>query len=283
MTIPGTALVLGGGGITGIAWEIGLLAGLADGGLDLSQAETVVGTSAGSVVGTQVAGGDDFEQMYSNQLRDATGEIAAKPGLGVGLQFATYLLLPGGSRAKRRRMGRAAMRSKTVDESVRVEVIRQRLGERTWPERRLLITAVDASTGAFKVFDKASGADLVRAVAASCAVPLVWPPVTVDGRKYIDGGVRSPANADLAKGAEHVVVLAPLTRTLHKAGRAESQLARLGPGVHSVVISPDAAALRAIGKNVLNPARRAASARAGRDQARSVLENVQKTWPSPPP
>lgn len=281
MTEPKTALVLGGGGITGIAWEIGLLAGLAEVGVDLTRAETVVGTSAGSVVGALITTGEDLESLYATQLADATGEAAAKLGLKVGLRFAAYFLAPGDSRTKLRRLGRAAMRTKTVDQTVRVEVIRERLGERAWAsDRRLLVTAVDAESGEFTVFDKDAGIDLAGAVASSCAVPLVWPPVSVDGHRYMDGGMRSPANADLPKGAERVVVLAPLTATFSKGSRVENQLARLGSSVRSVVVSPDTAAKRAIGKNVLDPAQRAASARAGREQAAAVLAQVSAVWPA---
>jgi len=281
-TIPKTALVLGGGGITGIAWETGLLAGLAEAGIDLTQAETVVGTSAGSVVGTLVACGDDLEDLYADQLSDATGEVAESLGKAALLRYLCYLVLPGGSRTKRARLGRAAMRAETVDEAVRVDIIRGLLGEREWPERHLLITAVNAETGDFKVFDRDSGVDLVRAVASSCAVPLVWPPVSVNGHKYVDGGIRSPANADLATDARHVVVLAPIAKALSRASGVRAQLERLGPDVESIMVSPDDDALRAIGKNVLDPARRSASARAGRGQARSVLEQVKAVWPAVP-
>ena len=279
MTTPQTALVLGGGGITGIAWETGLLAGLAEAGIDLSRAETVVGTSAGSVVGAQVAGGDDLETLYAHQLKDASGEIAASFGKSTMLRFLTYLVLPGSSRTKRARLGRAAIRADTVHESERIAVIRARLGQREWPQRRLLITAVNAETGEFKVFDKDTGVGLVLAVASSCAVPLVWPPVSVNGHRYMDGGIRSPANADLAKGARHVVALAPIARGVGKAAGVQSQLDRLGPNLRSVMISPDDSALRAIGRNVLDPARRAVSARAGREQAAAVAERVREVWP----
>jgi NTE family protein len=73
-----TALVLGGGGITGIAWEIGLLAGLADAGIDLTGADLVVGTSAGSVVGAQVTSGAELPAMYERQLEPPTGEKVAR-------------------------------------------------------------------------------------------------------------------------------------------------------------------------------------------------------------
>ncbi|MDQ3616251.1 MAG: patatin-like phospholipase family protein [Actinomycetota bacterium] len=280
MTIFGTALVLGGGGVTGIAWETGLIAGLAEAGLDLTRAETVVGTSAGSVVGAQITSGEALENLFAEQLRDASDEVAAALGKGDLLRFGAYLLMPGDSRKKRARLGRAAIRADTVDESVRVEVIRERIGERPWPQRRLLVTAVNARTGEFQVFDRESGVDLVHAVASSCAVPLVWPPVSVNGDRYIDGGMRSPANADLANGARHVVALAPIPTAFSRTGRVQTQLDRLGSGVASLLICPDAQSKRAIGSNVLDPAKRAASARAGRRQAESVLERVRAVWPA---
>jgi NTE family protein len=165
-----------------------------------------------------------------------------------------------------------------VPESERRAVIEQRLPNRSWPERRLIITAVDAETGELRAFDRDSGVPLPDAVAASCAVPLVWPPITINGRRYIDGGVRSIANADLASGCDRVVVLAPVTLALRRSGRIDRQLALLGPQLRSVVVSPDAQARKAIGSNVLDPAHRAASARAGRVQAAGVADAVAAVW-----
>src|SRR5262245_55625546 len=135
------ALVLGGGGITGIGWEIGLLAGLAEAGLDLTSADLVVGTSAGSVVGAQVLAGVPIEDLYAAQLRDATGEIAARMGAGVLVRFVAASLWPGDERRARARLGRAALAAHTVPESDRRAVIERRLPTRSWPERQLLVTA----------------------------------------------------------------------------------------------------------------------------------------------
>jgi NTE family protein len=272
------ALVLGGGGVTGIAWELGILAGLAESRIDLTSPDLVVGTSAGSVVGAQVLSGVAIEDLYQEQLRDATGEITARIGAGALSRFVIASIWPGDARRGRRYLGRAAMAAPTVDESERRAVIESRLGSRSWPERRLLIAAVDAETGEARFFDRESGVALTDAVAASCAVPIVWPPITINGRRYIDGGVRSSTNADLATGCDRVVVLAPVTVAFRPSSRISSQLSGLGPGVRSVVISPDAEARKAIGTNVLDPARRAASARAGRKQATSVVDAVAAVW-----
>jgi len=272
------ALVLGGGGVTGIAWMTGLLAGLAEAGTDLTSADLVVGTSAGSVVGAQILSGTTLEALYAGALKEPQGEVAAKMGATALFGFVVNGLWPGDERAGRARLGRAAMKARTVPEAERREIIRQRLPNPSWPDCKLIITAVDAETGQARNFDRDSGVSLADAVAASCAVPLVWPPITIDGRRYIDGGVRSTTNADLAGGCERVVVVAPVTVALRRSGRIVTQLASLGPHVRSIVVSPDANARKAIGRNVLDPARRVASARAGHLQAAAAAAACAAVW-----
>jgi NTE family protein len=272
------ALVLGGGGVTGIAWETGVLAGLAEAGIDLTLADVVVGTSAGSVVGAQILSGLPLEDLYAAQLMETTRETSARIGTSAILRFVAASLWPRDEQRARARLGRAALKARTGAGSKPKAVIEQWLPSRAWPERRLLITAVDAETGEARVFDRDSGVPLPDAVAASCAVPLVWPPITINGRHYVDGGVRSITNADLAAGCDRVVVLAPVTVALRRSGRIGSQLASLGSSIRSVVISPDAQARKAIGRNVLDFAHRAASARAGRAQSVSVAAAVTSLW-----
>ncbi|GAB2788756.1 patatin-like phospholipase family protein [Amycolatopsis magusensis] len=273
------ALVLGGGGITGIAWEWGILAGLAEAGVDLTGADLVVGTSAGSVVGAQVASGIEAETRYQAQLAPPDGELAAALGRGMLLRFALAMLGPAGAQRFRARVGRIALRARTeASEADRIAVIESRLPVREWPERRLLLTAVDAETGRFRTFDRHDGVPLVHAVAASCAVPGVWPPVSIDGRRYIDGGVRSGSNADLAAGADRVVVLAPLPRGIGPMTGVGKQVEALRAHASVVLVTPDQAALAAFGRNVLDPANRAAAARAGYAQAAAVLEEVRPVW-----
>ncbi|MBO0708582.1 MAG: patatin-like phospholipase family protein [Candidatus Dormibacteraeota bacterium] len=277
MTHSRRALVLGGGGMTGIAWEIGLAAGLLEAGIDLASADLVVGTSAGSVVGAQLLSQASTEDIYAAQLEDASGERASRIGLGAIVRLMAASAWTRDPRPARARLGRAALAAPTEPESE----WRTRfagLSNVPWPDRRLLITAVDAQSGEAEVFERDSGVPLADAVAASCAVPLVFPPVTINGRRYVDGGVRSLANADLAAGCDRVVVLAPVTTALRRAGRIGWQLASLGPEVRSLVVKPDAAARRAIGRNVLDPARRATSARAGRAQAARVAAAVAAVW-----
>ncbi len=238
----------------------------------------IVGTSAGSVVGAQISSGAKLIDLYAAQLIEPTGEIAARMGPTTTLRFVAAMAWPGDEQRARARLGRAALKARTVPEAERRAVISKRLPSASWPERRLLITAVDAKTGELRVFDREGGVPLPDAVAASCAVPLVWPPITIGGSRYIDGGVRSVANADLAAGCDRVVVLAPVTFALRRSARIASQIASLGAGVRSVVVSPDSQARQAIGGNVLDPAHRVAAARAGHAQSAEVAESIAAIW-----
>ena len=272
-----TALVLGGGGITGIAWELGILKGLLDAGLDLTTADLVIGTSAGSAVGAQITSGQSLEALYDGQLRPADKEIGANLSKLLLLQVVPAMLLPGNARTKRARIGAMALKKHPPGGAERIEVIKSRIGIGEWPERDLKVTAIAAETGELKVFDKTAEADLVHAVAASCAVPLVWPAVTIGDTHYIDGGVRSTANVDLAKGADRVVVLAPLPQSFSKHTSIRAQLARTG-ATHTAVVTPDETARADFGKNVLDPGKRADAARSGLRQSADVLEKVRAAW-----
>lgn len=285
------ALVLGGGGITGIAWETGLLAGLAEAGVDITGADRIIGTSAGSIVGAQVASiglpdGLPLEELYRRQLlppRDLGdgGVPLAVIGARVLATFAVSMLGARGDverfgRLLGRRAVRAAEKGRTPSIEERYEQVRQRLSRLDWPERDLRVTAVDAATGALTVFTPGGEVGLEDAVNASCAVPCVYPPIPIGGRAYVDGGVRSGANADLARGCDVVIAICPLDRSLGVLRSAADQLADLG--VPHLLITPDADARAAIGKNVLDPAARPPSARAGYAQAAAWVERVREVW-----
>ncbi|MFG2353308.1 patatin-like phospholipase family protein [Streptomyces sp. NPDC048521] len=270
------ALVLGGGGVGGIAWLTGLLAGLADGGQDVTGADLLVGTSAGSTVAAQVGSGLSLEELYARQVDPAlqAAEIMAEMDLE---KFAAEIGTAIGSTADvpevRRAVGRMALGARTVSERERRAVIESRLPSHGWPERALKVVAVDAESGEPRVFDGTSGVPLVDAVAASCAVPGVWPPVTIGARRYVDGGVRSIANVDLAAGADRVLVLVPLgtTEPFPSEQPLEPSVAELrARGAEVVLVAPDEASAAAIGDNALDPATRRPAAEAGRTQGRAL-------------
>ena len=273
-----SALVLGGGGITGIAWELGILAGLARAGVDLTDADLLIGTSAGSVVGAQLASGLPIEDLYAGQLTPADAEIGGRLSRIAALKLVPPYILPGSGRDKLRRVGAVAMKAHPPGSIDRESVIRSRIPVNAWPtDRDLLITAVEAETGRFTVFDRDSGVDLVAAVAASCAVPTVWPPVAINGHHYVDGGMRSTANVDLAAGADRLVVLAPLPQAFSKSTSIRAQLERAAPREWSVV-TPDPPALADFGKNLLDPAKRADAARAGLRQSADLVSELAYVW-----
>ena len=204
------ALVLGGGGVAGIAWETGLIAGLAGLGIDLAAADVIIGTSAGSVVGTDIACGQELEALYQAQLAPP----APEPAVRIGWDFIGRLLwdvhTSRDPKRARARIGRWALAVPTMPEADRRKVFEARLPTSVWHSRPLKVTAVDARTGEFAVFDSAGDTGLVDAVGASCAVPGLWPPVTIGERRFMDGGMRTIANADLAHGYERVVIVAPV-------------------------------------------------------------------------
>jgi NTE family protein len=274
------ALVLGAGGEAGIAWEVGLLAGLAGRGVDLTAADLVVGTSAGAGVAARINSGATLAELYETQLAPADGEIVTSFGPRV---IAKYIWAVAPARRNpvraRIRLGRMAVRSRTESAAERRAVIAARLGTHDWPTGNLLLTAVDVDTGELATFDSGSGVDLVDAVGASCAVPGVWPPVIINGRRLMDGGMRSPANADLAAGYDRVVVVAPITRGLKPMPSVIEQVTELARSCQAVaLLAPDAASVAAFGRNLLDPRTRAPSARAGYTQAAAARTDVAAVW-----
>jgi NTE family protein len=276
-----SGLVLGGGGITGIAWELGLLAGLAAANVDLLSADLIVGTSAGSVVGAQITSSTPLEALYLRQLEPPSSELPVRLGSREMLVYLAALLRARGDLTKfGRRLGamslRAARAGRVPTVGQRLEVIGSRLPSTEWPKRDLRVTVVDARSGEFRVITRADGVPLVDAVAASCAVPGVYPPIPIGDRIYIDGGFRSSTNADLARGCTKIVVLAPVARAVGPIKGPRQQLDELE--VSSIVVVPDSGSRAAIGNNVLDPAAREGAAQAGRAQAADVAEQVRAVW-----
>ncbi len=279
-----TGLVLAGGGVAGVAWELGVLLGIQDVDPDLAAAvlaaDMVVGTSAGSVVAAQLTSGTSLADCYAKQL-DSTStteidvdvslpDLVAK--LGAAAQGATS------RQDALRRIGAVALTTATVDEAARRAVIASRLPVHTWPERVLLVTAVDAETGEPVVFTRESGVELVDAIGASCAVPGVWPTVTINGRRLMDGGMRSPTNADLAEGCDRVLVLTPQPEDAPQPWNRLPEEIELLDEAEVRVVYGDEAARAAFGDNPLSPATRAPAAQAGRDTGRREAPSIAKFW-----
>jgi NTE family protein len=274
------ALVLAGGGLAGIAWETGILRGIADASPATAKAlldsDVLVGTSAGSTVAAQLGSGLGLDALFDRQTAPSSAEL--NPNVGaeeITELFVTAMMEPNTTTAEKlQKIGAVALSTATVAEPVRREVIAQRLPSHDWPQQVLRISAIDTATGELVAFDRASGVGLVDAVAASCAVPGVWPPVTIGDRRYMDGGVGSSVNLALAADCDVAVVLVPSGRSTPSpfGGGAVDEVAAFGGSAFGVFADDDA--LAAFGANPLDPACRVPSALAGREQGRRVAGDV---------
>jgi NTE family protein len=287
------ALVLGGGGPVGIAWETGLLAGLAESGVNLADADLIVGTSAGSAVGAQLAMGRQPQQMYAALSADAGNARPGPTRQNPGPAGAAPNLMPlmelmqkaaAGEVAPeevRKEIGAFALNAKTMSEADFIATFGRMLASAdSWPSRKYTCTAVDALTGEFRTWGNEDGVPLSRAVASSCSVPGIYPPITINGRRYIDGGMRSPTNADIAKGYDQVALVVvttgapgPMAETSKK--RFDAEVAALKEsGSKVTVIAPDAGSVEAFGVNLMDFTRRAGAAEAGLAQGRAAAAGV---------
>ncbi|MDM4140327.1 MULTISPECIES: patatin-like phospholipase family protein [Mycobacterium] len=272
------ALVLAGGGIAGIAWETGVLRGIADESPAVArlliESDVLVGTSAGSAVAAQLGSGHTLGELFDRQVAESSAEIDS----GVDVEAITELFLTvlgepyeeslDKTRQQMQRIGAVALATKTVPAPVRRDVIAHRLPSHDWPDRDVRLTAIDVATGELTVFDRASGVDLVDAVAASCAVPGAWPPVTIGDRRFMDGGVASSVNLVVAADCDTAVVLVPSgVDAPAPFGAGPAAEISAFPGAAFAVFA-DAPSLAAFGPNALDPDCRIPSAVAGREQGR---------------
>ncbi len=288
-------MVLGGGGSTGNAWLIGVIAGLFDAGLDVTTADLTIGTSAGSTAAAQIAGATPTElfaailaaapQQRTGPVGSDRGRVPSRPVADHLERIRTIIASAEDAADMRRRMGAAALeRDAASDGSWQTQwraTVAARLPSQRWPQRTVLITAVDAETGEPVVFDRHSGVDLVDAVAASCSSGL---PYRIGDRRYIDGGYRSNAeNADLAAGYARVLVLSPfggrslqpLDWGMHLATQVDELRAR---GSRVETIFPDSDSEHMFGANAMDPSLRPPAARAGYDQGRALAEQLTEFW-----
>ena len=275
-----TAVVLAGGGLTGIAWEIGVLLGLREQGHDIVQdADLIVGTSAGSVVGTQLSQGLDLTDLYARQQLPDENEIS--PRIDIEVMTQVYSNMRGGGTQtdeQRQHIGKIALNNSFVDWPTRRAVIEGRVKTDTWPDRNLIVTTIDAESGEFRTWSKDDGVGLIDAVASSCAVAGIWPCVPINDHMYYDGGFRNSANAFLATGFDTVWVLAPLSGDASPAVEAEVEdLQNAGTTVR--YITTDDTAKNAMGLNSLDPRVRGAAAEQGIRQGHEFAELLGRMNP----
>lgn len=291
------ALVLGGGGSTGNAWDIGVVAGLFDAGLDVTGADLIVGTSAGATAAAQLTAAStsallaailDGESPPNGSGRSGFGRARVGPVVNHLERLQAMIDVAADAADLRARLGAAALEPDAASDGSWQPrwraTVASRLPSPHWPPATVLITAIDAGTGAPVVFDRHSGIDLVDAVAASCSNGFGVPAYRIGAGRYLDGGYRSNAeNADLAAGHRRVLVLSPFGgRSLHPPAWGTdlaAQVAQLrahGSDVETVFPEPDAAAL--FGTNAMDASLRPAAARAGYAQGRARAERLSGFW-----
>jgi NTE family protein len=290
------ALVLGGGGSTGNAWLIGVVAGLFDAGLDVTTADLTIGTSAGATAAAQLAGATPTElyvatlsaapRQRSGPMGPDAGRAAARPVTDHLDRFRGIIAASDDLADMRRRMGASALATDLASDgsgSARWRAtVASRLPSQDWPRRTVVVTAVDAHTGEPVVLDRHSRVDLVDAVAASTSGG--GSAYRIHGRGYIDGGYRANAeNADLADGYERVLVLSPFGgRSLYPAEwgtHLATQVAALrARGSKVETISPDSSSEHLFGASAMDVSLRPAAARAGHDQGRALAERLTGFW-----
>ena len=293
------ALVLGGGGAAGNAWEIGVIAGLAEAGVDLTQAaDLVVGTSAGATAAAQVRSGIPAAALLASVLSppiQAAGQNPVRPpSLPMAIVFERMRAIGAAATSAadlQRAMGAFGLESDSTIGSgaaQRRATVAARLPSPQWPDRPMIVVALDAQTGEVAAFDRDSGVELADAVTASCALPGLVPTVSINGSRYIDGGVRSNENADLASGYANVVVLAPLGGRSGTLPEGQFEGLRRFPGAdldsqvealrkqgsHVTVITPDADSRAAMGMNQMDSSTRVPSAHAGFAQGKQEATRV---------
>ncbi|GAA2802010.1 patatin-like phospholipase family protein [Kitasatospora paracochleata] len=272
-------LVLGAGGLAGIAWETGVLAGLAEEGVDVAAtADRLLATSAGSTVAAQIGSGLPIAELFRRQAEPALQNHEAAPSPTAMIELMQTLARLQAEYPDpfdlRRKIGELALTAPTAATAAeRLAVIAGRLPSHEWPERPLGVVAVDVHSGEHRVIDRSSGVGLVEAVAASCAVPGIWPLVELDGHTYMDGALRTSNNADLLTGQDAVLVVAPGADPA-----LAEQIALLERTGRALAITPDEDALAAFGPNGLDPAVRTPAAHAGRAQGRKLAATVRDLW-----
>ena len=270
MLSPPDILVLGGGGVLGEAWMMGVLAGIEDAtGFDLRTCESFVGTSAGAIVAANlVAGraprrpsavGTELAREAAQPVRGlavaALGAARRAGSLAVTASstFAPLALgvsAPGGA-LLRSLLLRGLPRPPDTLAQLRRHV--EESGARF--DGRLRVAAVDRGSGRRVVFGSpgAPRASVAEAVEASCTVPWLFHPVEIAGREYVDGGVWSPTNLDAAPAGRdtHVLCLNPTASlaNTHRLLTVMRNVARSAASVEGLVLRRRGAAVRTVAPN----------------------------------
>jgi NTE family protein len=272
------ALVLGGGGPVGASWTAGLLDGLLSAGVPLGDADVVVGTSAGSVVGSwltiEPSGLAQVPELMRKRAAWHAGN--AQSGHGDPSLLRRMAAESGRDAESARSIGQAAIAAIPAVSADDAETMwKAALPDGAWPNR-LRAVAVNTETGLARAWSAQDGISLAVAVASSTAAPGVAPPVAVAGSVWVDGGVRSGTNADLlleiadAPGA--VLIVAPMPS--EDLAREEAVLVGRGCRVRVITAEP----FYTTPGDLLDPRFIDVAAAAGESQARDIAADLSTWW-----
>lgn len=255
-----------------------MLEGLRGDGVDLGEADLIVGTSAGAIAGAQLASGvlDRVGALYRTDGFPRV-EVSATTDEFFAAAMRASAAASDRDDAVRRIANLKPLAGELVSEDALKVLFEALVPVTAWPQKRLVVAAVDAESGRRVCFKADSGVQLRDTVRASCAVPGTFPLVAIDGRRYADGGLRSPYNADLAAGSRVVAILSPLKRTPYLDGLLEAEIAALGSATVLVVLA-DQSSLEAIGPDLATQDTVRAAFEAGARQAAIEREALGSSW-----
>ena len=280
-------LVMGGGGIVGIAWETGVLAGLHEAcGFDPTSAAVIMGSSAGSVIGAQAAGGRDLAELVAIQRRPPNPTAAGRPvpDFTSGPQAEIMrLMTSGGGDDVAARLGALAMDCETaLSEPAYVESFQSMVGTDDWPTVDLRVTTCECETGRGVAWSRDSGIGLVRAVASSCAIPGFFPTVTFKERHYTDGPRGRGMTVDILTdaGADVALFIGPNAALGQFASLMEAEFEAIrakGIELHTITGGDELAKL---GLNLMDASLRGAGVEAGQADGRKAATALASTLSS---
>ena len=282
------ALVLGGGGAVGIGWQVGILTGLRAAGVDFTGNEEILGTSAGALVGAQLSSGRDVTNAFAvlASLGESIDPAAMAAGNDAFLSAMSRANLGNDSAQFLREMGRTAVTADTIAPGVYLGLLDTFQGI-AWPAG-FRCTAIDVETGELVVWDQGSGVSLQEAVASSCAIPALFPPVAIKGRLYMDGGIVSHLNATSVSPTDVAVVLschsltspdaeghdAPVTSLAAEIG----ELAQLGGTTRLITIEPDFGDMKVTADQMMDPNVASQAVQMGQLQAEREATKILNAW-----
>jgi len=286
----GWGLVLGGGGPVGVAWYAGLADGLRSRGVLLSDADVIVGTSAGAKAGAWLASGEPLEVFLDAVAREATDLEGTTYTDGLNLELLGQIYVDLGAATApldsdvRRRIGALA---KTVpprfgDDDWYVKTFEPYVPDVPWPAK-LRAVAVNADTGDVRLIGPDDGISLARGVAASCAAPGIISPVRLPDGEFVDGGARSATNADLVDrfNVERCVAVSPIVADAPMVGAATARVlaeeaTRLrASGIEVSLLLPTEIEADAFGFDLLDLTKVDAAVEAGRKRGRLEADRLR--------